>query len=50
MLLICVLSISCVQALGQIFSVLIGLDMIKKPVSAVIGGTKKIFHGAYEVL
>ena len=44
------LSISCLQALGQIFSVLIGLDMIKKPVSAVIGGTKKIFHGAYEVL
>ena len=37
------------QALGQIFSVLIGLDLIKKPVSAVIGGTKKIFHGAYEV-
>ena len=35
--------------MGQIFSVLIGLDLIKKPVSAVIGGTKKIFHGAYEV-
>lgn len=37
------------QAMGQIFSVLFGLDLIKKPVSAVIGGTKKIFHGAYEV-
>jgi len=35
--------------LGQIFSVIVGMDLIKKPVTAVIGGTKKIFQGAYEV-
>jgi len=35
--------------MGQIFSVIFGMDLIKKPVTAVIGGTKKIFQGAYEV-
>jgi len=35
--------------MGQIFSVIFGMDLIKKPVTAVIGGTMKIFQGAYEV-
>ena len=34
---------------GTTFSVIFGIDLIKKPVTAVIGGTKKIFQGAYEV-
>jgi len=30
--------------------IIFGMDLIKKAVTAVIGDTKKIFQGAYEVL